>query len=92
MRRWPLGDEVKGLRRSEPRRSPWVREVSRGTPTRDTPYYYYPPLHLLSSETHNMGFPPPPYLLSFIILGWGKKSNALYGRSRSDFDGGRAAA
>ena len=91
MRR-PLGDKAKGLRRSEPRRSPRVREVSRRTPTRDTPYYYYPPLHLLSSETHNMGFLPPPRLLSFIILGWEKKSNALYGRSRADFDGRRGVA
>ncbi len=31
-------DKTRELRRSEPRRSPWVREVSRGTPTRDTPY------------------------------------------------------
>lgn len=91
MRR-PLGDKAKGLRRSEPRRSPRVREVSRRTPTRDTPYYYYPPLHLLSSETHNMGFLPPPCLLSFIILGWEKKSNALYGRSRGDSDEGRGSA
>lgn len=91
MRR-PLGNKAKGLRRSEPRRSPRIREVSRRTPTRDTPYYYYPPLHLLSSETHNMGFLPPPCLLSFIILGWEKKSNALYVRSRADFDEWRGAA
>ena len=88
----PLGDKAKGLRRSEPRRSPRVREVSRRTPTRDTPYYYYPPLHLLSWETHNIGFLPPPCLLSFIILGCGKKSNPLYGRSRADFNEGRGAA
>ena len=88
----PLGDKAKGLRRSEPQRSPRVREVSRRTPTRDTPYYYYPLLHLLSSETHNIGFLPPPCLLFFIILGCGKKSNPLYGRSREDFDEGRGAA
>ena len=87
-----IDDKTREPRRSEPRRSPWVREVSRGTPTRDTPYYYCPPLHLLSSETHNLGFLPLPRLLWFSILGCRENASGSYRHSRSSTDEGRRAA
>ena len=87
-----LADETREPRRGLPRHGSWVREVSRGTPTRDTPYYYCPPLHLLSSETRAIDFLPLPCLLWFIILGCRENSSGSCRHSRSSTDEGSGAA